>query len=74
MIHTVEFCEARAREAASEAHDTILENVRNRALRSEAAWRAIGDRLARVRRKREAIDAERELVRLSEFEPDGIIR
>lgn len=59
MIHTVEFCEARAREAASEARNTALENVRQRALRSEAAWRAIGNRLALVRRKREAIDAER---------------
>ncbi|MCB2074481.1 MAG: hypothetical protein H6917_05535 [Novosphingobium sp.] len=59
MIHTVEFCEARAEEAASEARSTQLENVRQRALRSEAAWRAFGSRLALARRNRAALDSER---------------
>ena len=61
MVHTVEFCEARAREAGDEARSTKLANVRERALRSEAAWRAMADRLIGVRRERESIDIERTL-------------
>ena len=60
MLHSVEFCEARAREAADEAGSTELGNVRERALRSEAAWRAMADRLRVVRRNRKAITDERE--------------
>ena len=59
MALTVEFCEARAQEAADEARNTKLENVRQRALRSEAAWRTMGNRLLLARRERMAAEAER---------------
>lgn len=59
MAHTIEFCEARAREAAIEAASTALENVRQRALRSEAAWRAMADRLLSVERNRDANKKQR---------------
>lgn len=59
MALTVEFCEARAQEAGDEARNTKLENVRQRALRSEAAWRTMGSRLLLVRREREANELER---------------
>lgn len=61
MAHTVESCEARASEAAAEASSTQLENVRERALRSEAAWRLIASRLLDVQRERETIKVERAL-------------
>jgi len=42
---TVEFCDARACEAAAAAKEAKLENVRMIALRSEAAWRTMASRL-----------------------------
>jgi len=48
MTKTIEFFEARAKEAANEARDATLENVRLRALRSEAAWRGMADRAIAV--------------------------
>jgi len=45
MSMTLEFCEARALEAAQAAHAAPLSNVRERELRSEAAWRAMADRI-----------------------------
>ena len=44
MTLTVDFCEARAREAGDEAEGASLKNVRERALRSQAAWQAMADR------------------------------
>jgi len=60
MTKVIEFYEARAKEAADEALGATLENVRQRALRSEAAWRGMADRAiaveaARVRRIAETI-------------------
>lgn len=55
-----EFYEARADEAAREAEATSLENVRRRALRSEAAWRDMADRARQVERDRETARIERE--------------
>ena len=59
MTKTIEFYEERAREAAEEARNATLENVRQRALRSEATWRKMADRAidveaARARRIDEA--------------------
>lgn len=44
MNKTIKFYETRAAEAASEARESTLQNVRLRALRSEAAWRGMADR------------------------------
>lgn len=61
-----EFCDARAREAADAAADAKLVNVRERELRSEAAWRAMSDRILRTEMAREAKEAERAAGRLVE--------
>lgn len=44
----IEFYEERAKEAADEARNATLENVRQRALRSEAVWREMVDRAIEV--------------------------
>jgi len=56
---TIEFCEARAVEAATAAADAKLDNVRDRELRSEAAWRGMVARLVVVQTAREKRDLER---------------
>lgn len=53
MALTHEFYIARAEEAAREADKAVLENVRRRALRSEAAWRDMADRALEVANERE---------------------
>jgi hypothetical protein len=50
----------RAEEAAREASETSLDNVRDRALRSEAAWRGMADRALTIERDREIAKRERE--------------
>lgn len=45
MATTSDFYLARADECARDAEGAILENVRDRCRRSEAAWRAMADRL-----------------------------
>ena len=45
MSVTSDFYLARAAECAKEAEATILDNVRDRYRRSEAAWRAMASRL-----------------------------
>jgi len=44
----IEFFEERAEEAADEARNATLANVRERALRSEAAWREMANRAIAV--------------------------
>jgi hypothetical protein len=44
MSQTFEFFDARAREAAVDAEEATLDRVRERALRSEAAWRQMAIR------------------------------
>jgi hypothetical protein len=48
MSATSDFYRARAAECARDAAATLLENVRERSLRSEAAWLAMADRLTRA--------------------------
>jgi len=48
MNKTIKIYEARAEEAANEARHATLQNVRLRALRSEAAWRVMADRAIAV--------------------------
>ncbi len=71
MSVTREFYLARAEECRTEAANAPLENVRERARRSEAAWREMADRMARVEAQRvraeqvrqERIASEAELAR-----------
>ena len=62
MSQTFEFYDARARESAVEAEQAVLENVRERALRSEKTWRALAEQARKVlvdREKAEIVRAER---------------
>jgi hypothetical protein len=58
MSMSYDFCSARAREAATAAAEATLDNVRERALRAEAAWLVMAKRelslqVAREKAKRE---------------------
>jgi hypothetical protein len=64
MTQTYEFLIARADEAAIEAETASLDNVKERALRSEEAWRGMADRTLKLTR-------EREKVRLSKQRQEG---
>ena len=62
MTPSFSVCDARAREAADEAVRATLDQVRDRALRSEKTWRALADRARRLdidRVEAERIRAER---------------
>lgn len=60
MSQTIAFCEERAKEAAEEARKATLENVRERALRSEAAWRDMANRAIQIEKAREDKRREKE--------------
>ncbi len=59
MSITSEFYLARAEESARDAAASLLDNVRDRCLRSEAAWRSMADRLARGEAMRDKLAAEK---------------
>lgn len=59
MALTYEFLIARADQAAQEAHCAVLQNVRERALRSEKAWRDMAEQALEVQRGRAAAQLER---------------
>ncbi|MBV1917526.1 MAG: hypothetical protein KUG65_05640 [Sphingomonadaceae bacterium] len=59
MAQTFEFYDERAKEAAAEATAATLENVRERALRSEKAWRSMADQARKVAHDRQQAEAER---------------
>jgi hypothetical protein len=62
MSQTLDLYLARADEAASEAKVATLDNVRDRCLRSEAAWREMADRQNRIERlRREKSEGEESL-------------
>lgn len=61
MAFTFDFCEARAREAADAASHALLANVRDRELRSEAAWRAMANQIMQTEKKRKERLDERAL-------------
>ncbi|WP_336978462.1 hypothetical protein [Altererythrobacter fulvus] len=61
MALTYEFYIARAEEAAKEAERAQLDNVRERALRSEAAWRDMADKARKIVIDREQAQREKEL-------------
>ena len=59
MALSYEFLIERAEQAAQEAAGSVLENVRQRALRSEAAWRTMAKQVLDAARKRELAAQER---------------
>ena len=62
---TYEFLIARAEQAAQEAACALLENVRERSLRSETAWRGMAHQVLEVTRNRELAQLERSLLQLA---------
>ena len=60
MSSTSDFYLARADECAREAAGASLDNVRERNLRSEAAWRAMANQLLRAERMRAEREAEKQ--------------
>jgi len=60
MFQSYDFLIARANEAASEAQDAVLDNVKQRALRSEKTWRALAARTRKIERQREKVLLEKE--------------
>ncbi|HEX8841408.1 MAG TPA: hypothetical protein VF757_03825 [Sphingomicrobium sp.] len=50
----LEFFRARVTQARAEADEATLDHVRERCLRSEAAWQALADKAQRSERMREA--------------------
>jgi len=60
MSFSREFCDGRAVEAATAASNATLDNVRQRELRSEAAWRAMAERIRQTEEARSAKEAARE--------------
>ncbi len=60
MSQNFEFYDARAKEASAEAEAAVLDNVRDRALRSETAWREMADRAKQMEQEREVARVERE--------------
>jgi hypothetical protein len=56
MSQTLAFYLARAEEAADDARTATLDNVRDRALRSETAWRGMAARLMRVEAQRDVTE------------------
>jgi hypothetical protein len=61
-VLSLEFCEQRAEEAASAAALAQLDNIRDRELRSEAAWRLLASQAKAVRDGRSEREQVRELV------------
>jgi CspA family cold shock protein len=59
MSQTFDFYYARARESAAEADAATLENVRERALRSEKTWRSLADKAQKTEQDRAKAEIER---------------
>ena len=60
MTQTFEFYDARANEAAEEAAEATLQNVKDRNLRAEKTWRGLADQAKRVSHERQKALRERE--------------
>jgi hypothetical protein len=74
MSQTFEFYDQRARSAEAEAESAVLDNVRERELRSARAWREMADRQLKIdseRVKAEAVRAERRAAELAAAESFG---
>ncbi|OBX19639.1 hypothetical protein A9995_06695 [Erythrobacter sp. QSSC1-22B] len=68
MSQTFEFYHARAEESATEANAAQLDNVRDRALRSEATWRGLAEQARKVAEDRVKAEHERSVKRAAEAE------
>jgi hypothetical protein len=66
MSQTFEFYDARAKESAAEAKAAVLENVRERARRSEATWRALADQARAVAEERTKVEQQKAARRAQE--------
>lgn len=60
MSQTYDFYDARAREAAVEASQATLDNVRDRNLRAEKTWRGLANQARRVADERAKASRERD--------------
>jgi len=60
---------ARAAAARQDADSALLDNVRERCLRSEAAWSEMAARAERTEKMRAARDAEKAAVTVEKAEP-----
>jgi hypothetical protein len=56
LFTQLEFYLARAAQARADADAATLDNVRDRCLRSEAAWTTLAERAARTEQMRKATD------------------
>jgi hypothetical protein len=71
MSQTFEFYDQRARDAEENAEQAVLDNVRDRELRSAKAWREMADRQLMIdaeRVKAEEIRAQRRAMELEAAE------
>lgn len=66
VTQTFEFYDQRARAASAEADKAVLDNVRERELRSAKAWRGMADRQLRIDAERVKTDAARAVRRAEE--------
>lgn len=67
MSISYEFATERADEAAQQAESAELDNVRERALRSEAAWRGMADRARKSEESRAKREAAAETARQAQM-------
>ncbi len=59
MALSYEFLIQRAEQAAQEAASSLLENVKERALRSEKAWRTMASQVLETARNREQAELDK---------------
>ncbi len=59
MSMSYEYCRERADAAAKEAGAAKLDNVRERALRSEKTWRGLADQARSVAENRQRVEREK---------------
>ncbi|MFW2349367.1 hypothetical protein [Qipengyuania sp.] len=59
VSQTYEFYAARARESAAEAETATLDNVRERALRSEATWQTLAKQARDVANQRRKLEEQK---------------
>jgi hypothetical protein len=65
-----EFLDARAKEAAADAQEAKLDQVRERALRSEAAWRQMAVRAQAMEKERAKVAEARAELKDAELSED----
>ena len=65
---------ARAAEARADADSAMLDNVRDRCLRSEAAWSEMAARAERTEKMRAARDAEKAAMAAAPMPPEQMMQ